>query len=378
MIAGTLLAMVYGLLCLSVWEARWEPYIGPGVGALFGWKAPRFLAWVIQVVTLSAAGTAWVTWWARARSSRDFDGSYLIWGWATASWLFYAFCLGTGAHWAFSQTVLFFVHWHTPGAGLWCWLMPVFLWGWGIGLRLEYELRACTPARTAFFLSGLFQFLTVAVHSQRFFWPELFSPMVHNVLLWGCLGTAQVTLFTSMSLQARHALYLSAESPRPRRRQTTNTSAVDRPGFWARWWDWLFGVLFSQALEEAASNGGKRKPAGAGRKKPATRRTRRVLSEEESGEETAEDGDDEYSEESEEMNGEGEESEESEEAWMEEATAPNGDGSSKNYRVDDAHEEGEDDDEGDDEQYRGLSKRERRRLQAQQREQERQQQQRRR
>jgi hypothetical protein len=350
------LATGLGVLVAGYLYPQWASGHGPGVARIFQSPASPIIAWATTLLLFTTAQAAWIVWWARSRSLKDFHGSYRIWGWAAATWLLLSFASASQAHLAWSETILHHVRWRTPGAMLWCWLLPASIWGWGLALRLEQELRDDRPAHWLFLTAGAWYLGVVAILCQREFWPEACAAELTQLLLGTLPLLGHASLFLSTALHARYVLSCTAEPPAARRRVLAKSAErASQKSSWLRP-AWLFRSSRSTAQEDGEDRPkrGRKRASPTKKRAPQRKSTRvsKVAGEEEAWDETTE-GD-----------------------WDSEGTsAEAADSTGKKYRIDDAEEPGGDhfagaeDDESDD--LKGLSKRDRRKLQQQMREQER-------
>lgn len=360
-----LLALAAGLAILVAdfaWP-NWGAANGPKFARWLAGPASPILPWANSLSLFLTAQAAAIVWWARSRSLRDFNGSFRIWAWASATWLLFSFASATQANLVWSETILFHIKWKTPGAVLWCWLLPASAWGWGLALRLEQEMRDNRPAHWLFLLAGTWYLAVVAILCQREFWPQACSPDLSSLLLAVSQLLGHSSLLLCHALHARFVLSCTAEPPLAKRRQQAK-SAAQAPAVrsWLRFLSlsWWLGFGKATAEEEEAKPKRGRKKAATKKKSSSRKATRAAAEAEEESEETAEEGWD--SEET------GED--EAEEVASGEESAEEDSG--KNYRFDDAEglRGGHASHYGEDPQ-KGLSKRDRRRMQQQMREQER-------
>ncbi len=362
-VAGSVIAAGI-VLAGSTWP-DWGPSYGPGLARLLKSTSSPVITWLYSLALFTTAQIACLILWARSRNERDFQANYRIWGWAAATWLFFSFAIATRAHLAFSETVLYHIHWRTPGATLWCWLLPATAWGWGIALRLEPELRTDRAGHLLFLAAGGWYMAVAGILCQQECYPRA-CPASLSILLaaaFQLLGHASLLL--SASLHARYVLLFSAEPPAMKRRTAAKatpaaeTEEAQPPRRWLGLLSWARRTSAAEGAEseEDKPKRGKKRTTTTKKKAPARKTTRRSKAVEEEAE--SEDG--------------WEEEPAAEEGWeTAESTdgtesAPAADETStddKNYRFDSA----EDGDNDDSDEMKGLSKKERRRLQAQMRE----------
>lgn len=382
-VAGVGLAMTLALLACGYFQPPWLQSLGPGIGRLVRLSTRPVVNWLVTIGLFLTAQTTCIIWWARSRSLQDFHGQFRIWGWTAATWVFMSLSITTQAHLAISETVLTFVRWRTPGAQLWCWLIPSAFWGWWLVLRLEPELRANRSGHWVFLTAVTWYLGTAAILCQRQSWPQLIEAELSAVLLILLPLFGHVCLFLSMSLHTRFVLYFTAEPPLKSRRQASLKPVDDQPSSKVSRWLSLFSYRRSipaqaepamSEEEEKPKKTRKRAASTSTKKKPARRPSPKATEIEEAEVEevpanSETEGEDPGLSESGTVESEATQVAESwsESNWQATETPENGD---RKYRFDSAIETNEDDSD-ENEQFKGLSKRERRKLQQQMKEQDR-------
>lgn len=365
-----------GALLAGLTWPEWGPGYGPGLARLLKTTSSPVVTWLYTLVLFMAAQCATLILWARSRSERDFHGNYRIWGWAAATWLLFSFVVATQAHLALSETVLYHIHWKTPGATLWCWLLPAAAWGWGIGLRLEPELRTDRAGHWMFLAAGAWYMAVAGILCQQEVWPNACPTQLSAILAAAFQLLGHASLFLSTSLHARYVLLFSAEPPAIKRRATARAAIANddgdtQPRRWLKMLSWMRRTSASDATTETddgkPKRGKKKGTATTTKKRTSSRKTPRR------SKPADEAADSEGSEGWEETEGEGWESQEGMDTT--DATSENSEAEAaqKNYRYDAAEDAGGNDDaeSNDSDEFKGLSKKERRRMQQQLREEER-------
>ena len=175
-----------------------------------------------SVLLLLSAQLALLIRWVRSQSVNDFGGQYRVWSWAAFVWFLFAFIVGTAAHRAAGELAL--AAW---GAAIWqpellCWLLPAALIG---SVQFEFLHRDMCGCRSSLIMLRLAALCYLAA---AFFSMPLLpgDPSSWNGLL--PVGTSlygHLCVFLSMSLHARHVIYVTADPPRPRSIRT-NASHV--------------------------------------------------------------------------------------------------------------------------------------------------------
>jgi hypothetical protein len=280
-VAGALgLIVALGLLFAGYTHPQWAGNLGPGIPRLLKISSSPVFAWANSLILFASAQTALLILWARSRSLRDFDGRYRIWAWAAATWLLLSFSSATQAHQAWSETILHHFPWRAPGAALWCWLVPASIWGWGLALRLEQDMREDPLGYWVFLAACGWHLACVGLLGQREFWPQNLNPGLNQLSLAACQLVGAMTLLLSMSLHARHVLYFSAEPPPGKRRGSNSKSVESAPAsstlFQRFLPNWMTGVKLppgdeDDELDDDSAAGGRRRAAP--KKKSTARKT---------------------------------------------------------------------------------------------------------
>jgi hypothetical protein len=286
------LGLVLGLVLLIAGEthSQWAKNLGPGIPRMLKVSASPIVIWTNTLTLFLAAQASLVVLWARSHSLKDVDGRYRIWGWAAATWIVLSLSVATQVHLAWSETVLHFFPWRASGAALWCWLVPASIWGLGLSLRLEQDMREDRAGYWVFMLAGVWHLVAVGLICQREFSPQYLNLPLNQLILGAVQITASSTLFLSMSLHARYVLYFCAEPPSGKRRngqarksfnQATGGTLIQRllP-------NWMTGVKMPQDVvetdtdDEDSTTGRKRaapKKRSTARKTPRRSKTTAIV-----------------------------------------------------------------------------------------------------
>ncbi len=157
---------------------------------------------------------AFLIWWGRSRSLRDFEGQYRIWLWAAATMMFAGWGLLGNWHWAFSETVCRLWSARFPQREVVCWLFPSALVAGLIWRKLHADMRECKSsflllwlAAMACLAAGIFR-----LGIDRTGWPSSTKQLAGA----GLQMLACVSLFASLLAHARYVIHISAEPPQPR------------------------------------------------------------------------------------------------------------------------------------------------------------------
>lgn len=209
---GVALAIAVGILVAGVMAETDGKVVGPGFVRLFGLTGGPAVTWYCGLLLLLSGQLAWLIWWARSRSLRDFAGRYRIWSWTAAAGFAFAGLVATGAHRAWSETM----GWLWPldfwNKDVLCWLVPAAIIVAWLVRSLSQEMRDCRSSLWLLRLSGAG-------------WVSACLPMLgpgfapgnaHSRLLHaGAVLFASVCLFESFLLHCRHVIYVTAEPPDP-------------------------------------------------------------------------------------------------------------------------------------------------------------------
>jgi len=270
-----------GLVVAGYTYPQWAHDLGPGLPKLLKLSNSPALAWLNSIVLFVSAQIAAIILWARSRSLRDFGGRYRIWGWTAATWLVVSFSVATQAHQVWSETILHYFPWRAQGAAMWCWLVPASIWGWGLALRLEQDMREDPLGYWVFLFAFLCELGSVALLFQREFWVGSLNAGTQQLLFAVIQLVAHLTLLLSMSLHARYVLFFSAEPPVTRRRtaRQSEPAPVVNSLFQRLLPNWIKGVKMpgegtDEATEEEGSKRG-RKRAAPKKKSTARKPSRR-------------------------------------------------------------------------------------------------------
>lgn len=378
-----------GLLAGGYHEAAWAKKLGPGFGRLCSLSQGTLVGWYSEALLIGASQAALLIRWARSRSLKDFAGGYQIWGWTAGLWLLLSVCLATGAHRAWSETLIFLWPEELKGHATFCWLAPTVLIANWLLIRLQQEMGACPLSRWTFVLAILLYCGAGVVYLRGESVGRLVGEDLGIVVLDGFLLAGHITLLLSMTLHARHVLYINAEPPaRPGSKSAARWFSLGAA--LTGWWRALFATKPRTAKASDKGESTSKATAKRTRRKPAARKAA-VAAAVESEPEA-----DEVEETEDEVQNEAEAEEAPDEVSDEEAA----DGAEEEAEVEASSEEGEeeseytDEDESEGRHYRydasesggagphgnqkagadpfkGLSKRERRKLQQQMRDQER-------
>ncbi len=204
------LALGAGILYCGHHAADLEEKLGPGFARLFNLSSGPVFRCYRSILLILSGQLALLIFWARSRSLQDFAGRYRLWVWVAGAWFWFAFSTASGAHHAWSESVVW-LWWDAPlrNRTTLCWLIPAVLLGAELLWMMHRDMRGCRSSLSMLWLAaGLLLTAGVQTLLTDVGWSELTQPAV---AMGGVL-----CLFTSMLLHARHVIYQSAEPPQRR------------------------------------------------------------------------------------------------------------------------------------------------------------------
>ncbi len=192
---------------------RTAQWLGPDLAALFDLSTGRLVNFLSTFLLLLAAQLSVLVWWVRSASPRDFEGRYQVWARAAAVWLTFAFALNTGAHHAFSRTVLRALD--GLGLDLWraeplFWLVPSGLIGLLLFQQLRRDMRACHVSGTCL---GLAAGCCVLAAVAEFWSGQVLGRRDAQTVSAATSLAAHYFVCLAVWLHARHVVYVSADPP---------------------------------------------------------------------------------------------------------------------------------------------------------------------
>lgn len=277
-LAGALGAGLIVLTAASFFAPTWKIGTwGPVAARLLSVQRPSLLTWCGDTLVLLAAQVAVFIWWARARGSKDFGGSYRLWGWVTAAGIGTHLVLTTGLHRVLSQALPRSVPMLARLPNHLVWLVPALVVGYLLFWALQRELRGCRLSRGALFAAaGTYNAVALMVLLE----PQLTTWWGRFVVGWlemTLLAAGHFAALICLCLHARHVIHVSADPP------------PELPARTAWWRAWLAAwrtkrpavqrraVRAAEDEEEAAPRKRKRKTTRSTR--TPTRKTRVVVEE---------------------------------------------------------------------------------------------------
>lgn len=188
--------------------------LGPGWQRLFPVSGGGLVRLFEAGLLILSGQLAWLVWWLRARSLRDFDGQYHVWLWASVAVMFTGLGWLGGWHWAWSETFCWLSTTDFPQRAVLCWLLPGTLAGGVIWKKLRADMRDCQSSSVLFWMVGVC-FLGACAFRLRLDhapWPETTRQLVGSSLqMLTCVG-----VFAAFLVHARFVLHVSLEAPAAR------------------------------------------------------------------------------------------------------------------------------------------------------------------
>ena len=196
------------------WAAEIYPArLGPGLVRFFDLSAARLVRCYVSLAILLASQLAWLIWWLRSQSLRDFKGHYR--GWACFAFLAFlaAFAIQTDAFRAWSVTVDWLWHVEIHNKQTLSWMVPAMLCGLPAWRFLHREMRDCP---LSLILLSLAVSLGAVLAALVVCGPLPLPIVLARLVQCGIAMLAAQCLFLSLLFQARHAIYISVEPPAER------------------------------------------------------------------------------------------------------------------------------------------------------------------
>lgn len=230
-------ATVAGLLAayplLGVVGGAWFPR---GLGT-FDLDSPANLAGCYSSLVLALAALyAFLVFSIRRHRVDDYAGTYRIWGWTAAVWLFMCLDEPAGLHLAFRDVMIAWTNSYVIGDGSLWWITPYFLVLTGVGVRILIDMRRDVLASGLLLLVGAAYAAAVALQ-----WPGVELVEGARLVMWeeGLEMTGHTLAALAMAVHARFVL-LQAEgyypAPAVLRRTAAGLVAEPRRSWWGRLW----------------------------------------------------------------------------------------------------------------------------------------------
>lgn len=216
LIGGMLCAACATLLVFAGQRAAgWSGVPGTEFARLFTPPAAPVTRWFAGLLMTLSAQLAWLIWWCRSKSEKDFEGRYWLWGRIAGVWFCFGGAIATGVHEALGKSMSRF--WPgtfavRPAAG---WLLPATLAGAWITRALSREMSGCLLSRS-FLWGAAGSYLTAGwllLEVDRVFPAGARLAILESMLLAG-----HISLFLSMWLHARHVVHFTRDPSRQERR----------------------------------------------------------------------------------------------------------------------------------------------------------------
>jgi hypothetical protein len=197
-ILAGILAMLGGMLLVSQFETA--------ITTQIPLQASRMIAHYNGVLLFVAGQLGLLVWWIRSRSESDFAGRFHVWVWAATAWFVTSFCVATEVYRLFDRLLLPSVTATTASILGIVVLLSFYL------LLLRPLLRDMRDSRISHsILFGAYCCVLLAVLSA--------SVGLHGIIQSALSMVGYLGLLLSMSLHARHVLYVTGEPPKLKRRK---------------------------------------------------------------------------------------------------------------------------------------------------------------
>ncbi len=200
------------------------------LAATLGLESGLLIRLFRTVCLLLAGQLAYVIFWHRARSRKDFGGRYKVWMWVTPIWFVFAVCSGCDLHHLAIHAVP--SEWQSAvyDPGTLAWMIPAGIFVLGFTRLLHVEMREC---RTSLVFLWTSTAMAAAAAALTLADGILVAGPLWRLAKHVAASVWAVCLVSSMLLYARRVVYVSNEPCRlsqPKRR---------RPSLWsvgAEWW----------------------------------------------------------------------------------------------------------------------------------------------
>lgn len=207
------LLLAAGLLAGIYYQPVLIAHGGRSLGRLFSFAPSGLITWYSGLLLLLAAQSAFFIRWARSRSLKDFAGSFRIWGWTGGFWLALSLCQSTGVHRALCELYFSLTKSRPQADPSLYWLVPALVVGSCLWFRLQKEMRTCRGSYIALLIGGLLYLGAAAAHLLRLSLQQQVGPLISEVIQHSLLLAGHIALLLSMTLHARHVLYVSVAPP---------------------------------------------------------------------------------------------------------------------------------------------------------------------
>ncbi|MEX2287481.1 MAG: hypothetical protein WD648_10355 [Planctomycetaceae bacterium] len=216
------------LIAASFYADRYYPILGPGFSHLFDLAGGRAIRFYGVVAFLLSGLLSVFVWWARSRSHKDFRRRYRIWSRFAGACFLFSFLIGTDAHLALNETILWFWKRGPVPPAPWSWLAPTGCCVFVFLLMLHRDMRECRASLTMLWMAALSWTAAGGMFVAGGKIPG--DPLVIAMIQAGTMVFGHWCLLMSLLLHARHVVYKSAEPPSA----ATSRSRWHFPRIWFR------------------------------------------------------------------------------------------------------------------------------------------------
>ena len=203
--------LIAGGILAGGWVAQTNAArLGPGFSRFFNLDHARLVRCFVSTTMFLTSELALLIWWLRSQSLKDFNGRYRGWVLCGVAGMVAAFAIQSDAASAWNQTIAWLSPvdpWHKAAV---YWMPPALFCGLAVLRFLWREMRDCRLSLSMLVLSSVLFATLVGLLLSR---PINLPPVEARLLECGTAMLASLSLFLSLLLQARNAIYFSVEPP---------------------------------------------------------------------------------------------------------------------------------------------------------------------
>ena len=203
--------LISGGILAGGWAAQTDAArLGPGFSRYFNLDHARLVRCFVSTTMFLTSELALLIWWLRSQSLKDFNGRYRGWVLCGVAGMVAAFAIQSDAASAWNQTIAWLSPvdpWHKAAV---YWMPPAVFCGLAVLRFLWREMRDCRLSLSMLVLSSVLFATLVGLLLSR---PSSLPPVEARLLECGTAMLACLSLFLSLLLQARNAIYFSVEPP---------------------------------------------------------------------------------------------------------------------------------------------------------------------
>ncbi len=225
-LAGFLVILLgSGLLAAGSLSEETTKTFGPGWNRLVDANGGQLARLFHAGLLILSGQCAWLIWWVRSQSLRDFEGQYHVWLLASVTAIAAGFCILGDWHLAFSETVCWFWSAQFPKREVLCWMLPAAFVLGVVWRKLRADMRRCKSSSVLLWLAGGF-FAGMCIFRlgiDRTGW----NPAIQQLAEASLHMLTCACVFLSFLTHARFVIHISAEPP------------MAQPSLWSK----LLGLL---------------------------------------------------------------------------------------------------------------------------------------